>query len=132
MRKLHIACAATVLAFGLACGNLSSEDDPTGGSGGTRAPELPTASVSPSTVDDGSRGAGTYDVGTGIAPGKWQTKGVTGGIGCYWARKKDATGEFGSIHANGYVEPGATGLMEIKATDKVVQFTGDCKWTKVA
>ncbi|MFG1947712.1 hypothetical protein [Nonomuraea sp. NPDC048826] len=47
-------------------------------------------------------GDGQYLVGEDIKPGTYKTAG-TDGFTCYWARLKDASGEFGAIIANGNV-----------------------------
>lgn len=47
-------------------------------------------------------GDGQYLVGEEIKPGTYKTSG-TDGFTCYWARLKDASGEFGAIIANGNV-----------------------------
>ncbi|TXK36315.1 hypothetical protein FR742_40245 [Nonomuraea sp. C10] len=47
-------------------------------------------------------GDGQYLVGEDIKPGTYKTSG-TDSFTCYWARLKDASGEFGAIIANGNV-----------------------------
>lgn len=89
---------------------------------------LPTSEVDPGWI------AGTYKVGTEIPPGSYKTTGagVKGDAlgGCYWARLKDASGEVSSIIANGNLESGASGKLQVKATDTFIEFTGDCAWHK--
>ncbi|WP_455360488.1 hypothetical protein [Streptomyces sp. SYSU K21746] len=45
-------------------------------------------------------GDGQYLVGEDIKPGTYKTAGADGSFGCYWARLKDASGEFDAIIAN--------------------------------
>lgn len=45
-------------------------------------------------------GDGEYLVGEDIAAGTYKTGGGDGTFGCYWARLKDASGEFDAIIAN--------------------------------
>ncbi|MEV4801402.1 hypothetical protein AB0K18_15455 [Nonomuraea sp. NPDC049421] len=95
-----------------------------GGDGGTSAAPRPTVTVTettpadsmPATVtadptadskeEDGPRtafpGDGQYLVGEDIKPGTYKTAGADG-ANCYWARLKNASGEFTSIIANGNV-----------------------------
>jgi hypothetical protein len=56
-------------------------------------------------------GDGEYLVGTDIAAGTYKTAGADGSFGCYWARLKDASGEFDAIIANNNLEgPGRVTL----------------------
>ncbi|MEU8279240.1 hypothetical protein ACFYOK_38210 [Microbispora bryophytorum] len=45
-------------------------------------------------------GDGQYLVGEDIKPGTYKTAGTDGGFACYWARLRNATGEFSAIIAN--------------------------------
>lgn len=73
---------------------------------------------------------GTYEVGTEVKPGTYTTDADKGGSGCYWARLKDFDGGVNSIQDNGNLAPGAHGRINIKSTDKGVELTGGCVWTK--
>ncbi|MFE9819190.1 hypothetical protein [Streptomyces sp. NPDC005773] len=56
-------------------------------------------------------GDGEYLVGEDIAAGTYKTAGGDGSFGCYWARLKDASGEFDAIIANNNLEgPGRVTL----------------------
>lgn len=56
-------------------------------------------------------GDGEYLVGEDIAAGTYKTAGSDGSFGCYWARLKDASGEFDAIIANNNLEgPGRVTL----------------------
>lgn len=105
-----------------------------------KAPTIPTAQagakaspVPTSEVDPGWT-AGVYRVVTDIPVGSYKTKGagVKGDVlgGCYWGRLKDESGEFGSIIANGTLDSASPGKMVVRATDKFVEFKGDCAWFK--
>ncbi|MFE2326520.1 hypothetical protein ACFXD5_21750 [Streptomyces sp. NPDC059385] len=63
----------------------------------------PTAKPGPATSFEGD---GQYLVGEDIAAGTYKTAGAADGIipNCYWARHKDASGEFSSIIANGNIQ----------------------------
>ncbi|WP_129840385.1 hypothetical protein [Streptomyces sp. RFCAC02] len=67
------------------------------------APET-TASEPTPTKDPGPAstfaGDGEYLVGEDIAPGTYKTAGPDDDFGCYWARLKNASGEFDAIIAN--------------------------------
>ncbi|GAB2460273.1 hypothetical protein [Streptomyces incanus] len=68
----------------------------------TRAPEPPAKpGQAPSFEGDGQ-----YLVGEDIAADTYKTAGPADGLipNCYWARHKDASGEFSSIIANGNVQ----------------------------
>lgn len=127
MNKMVIAGFVSVLAFTVACG--LGDGDPQESVVPTPPLVQGSTSVSP-PVDDGSLGAGVYEVGKGIAAGKWETKADINSVGCYWQRSKDASGAFESIIANGTVPSGGPGIVQVVATDKFVTFTGDCRWRK--
>ncbi|MBO0915922.1 hypothetical protein J1C73_16880 [Streptomyces laculatispora] len=56
-------------------------------------------------------GDGEYLVGEDIAAGTYKTAGGDGSFGCYWARLKDASGEFDAIIANNNLDgPGRVTL----------------------
>jgi hypothetical protein len=75
---------------------------------------------------------GKWEVPTEVKPGTYTTTAGTDNIGgCYVARLHDFDGGINSIIANDNVNPGAHGRIVIKATDKGVEFTGPCVWTKV-
>lgn len=75
--------------------------------------------------------SGTWKVPTEIKPGTYVTTAGTGLLGgCYWARVKSFDGEMNSLIANGLVEAGSRGRFTVKASDKGVELTGDCVWTK--
>ncbi len=98
---------------GRACEPGEGEDT---GSGGTAA-----GTGAPPT----SLRAGIHEVGTEIAPGVYSTPETP--TGCYFARLSDATGSTGAILANGRTN--GRGRLEVLATDRFVQFDGDCVWT---
>ncbi|HEY0691488.1 MAG TPA: hypothetical protein VGD71_20910 [Kribbella sp.] len=70
-------------------------------------------------------GAGTYLVGSEVAPGDYVTEGADF---CYWERAKNTEGTFASIIANG--NPRGHTTVTIKATDKAFEVTGSCTFTK--
>lgn len=125
-RTAWIAALIAGAAAAIACGDPDPQED----AGYARPVEPVASSVAASTVDDGSRGDGVHEVGATITAGKWTTTAPGGGYGCYWSRKKDASGEVGSIIANGFVPKGAPGITQIQPSDKFVEFSGGCRWVK--
>lgn len=123
--KLGTVAFAAFAALVLACGDPDPQDD---ADSGFAAPAAVASSAAPSS--DGSLGAGTYQVGRDIAAGTWETQAAPDAYGCYWQRSKDATGGFESIIANGNIERGAHGIVQIAATDKFVTLSGSCRWRK--
>jgi hypothetical protein len=130
MRNIWVRIAiGAALVFAIACGGEEKREQPA-----NQPPAVGTATVAASptpSVDDGTRGPGTYEVGTGIAAGKWETT-APADAGCYWSRNRDASGSFDSIIANGNVEKGTPGIVQIAKTDKYVNFEGTCRWRKTA
>lgn len=74
-------------------------------------------------------GDGTFAVGREIRPGRYRTEGG-GDVGiCYLARLRGPNSEDPrSIIANDMVDGRA--YLTVKSTDKYVQFTGGCEWTR--
>jgi chitodextrinase len=63
--------------------------------------------LSPRTVSPtASFGAGTYLVGSEVAPGTWRNSDSS--AGCYWERLSDFSGDLGTITANGFTASIAT------------------------
>jgi hypothetical protein len=84
----------------------------------------PAASVAATTLTDG-----TYVVGADITAGEYKTNG--GGdvaeLGCYWARLSSLNPS--DIIDNGFVKRPTT--IEVQASDKALQTSGGCTWTKL-
>lgn len=118
-----LICMIWVAALGSAAsktpsyssGTYSSSSAGTSSAGSSSAASLPA----------GTYGSGTYAVGSEIQPGTYRTSGATW---CYWARLSSADGELSSINANDNVDGSST--MVVKSSDKYVEFSGDCTWTK--
>ncbi|WP_030845110.1 hypothetical protein [Streptomyces sp. NRRL F-4474] len=75
----------------------------------TTAPSTPSPSPEPTAKSGPAtsfKGDGQYLVGEDIDPGTYMTAGPADGLfpNRYWARHKDASGEFSSIVANGNVQ----------------------------
>lgn len=87
------------------------------------APAAPAAPA-PGTIP----GAGTFMVGSDIEPGTYKTAGPDG-FGCYYARLKDTSGDFGSIINNNVSQGPAT--VTISASDGAFETSGCQTWTKV-
>lgn len=77
-------------------------------------------------------GAGVWAVGEEIAPGTYTTDASDGDAfdSCYWARLSGFSGELGDVIANGIIEAGSRGRVEISASDTGVEFSDDCVWTR--
>ncbi|WP_405980362.1 hypothetical protein [Streptomyces sp. NBC_00158] len=74
------------------------------------------------------RGSGTFQVGSDLQPGTYRTTGNKG-LGCYWERAKDASGEVESIIANDNVV--GTSYVTVEAGDKLFKSTGCNDWETV-
>lgn len=72
-------------------------------------------------------GEGTWAVGSEVKPGVWTTLAIGP---CYWSRLSE-DGNTDAIIDNGNLDPGAHGRITIKKTDKGLELTGPCTWTKV-
>jgi hypothetical protein len=70
-------------------------------------------------------GAGTYLVGSEVAPGNYVTEGADW---CYWERAKNTDGGLGAILANGNAQ-GHTNVT-VRSSDKAFKVTGNCTFTK--
>jgi hypothetical protein len=86
--------------------------------------------AAPVEVGDGV-GEGIRSVGDEIQSGTYTTDAGEGALDTrYWARLSGFSGEFGDIIANGNVEPGSRGRIEISSNDAGVEFSGGCTWTR--
>ncbi|MCX5198910.1 hypothetical protein OOK31_34350 [Streptomyces sp. NBC_00249] len=74
------------------------------------------------------KGSGTFQVGSDVKPGTYRTTGNKG-LGCYWERAKDSTGELDSIIANDNVS--GTSYVTIGEADKIFKSTGCKDWETV-
>ncbi|WP_328951351.1 hypothetical protein OG778_30365 [Streptomyces sp. NBC_00184] len=73
-------------------------------------------------------GEGEYLVGEDIKAGTYKSAGPSGDFGCYWARLKDASGEFDAIIANNNLSgPGRVTLNK----GEYFQTTMCQEWTRV-
>lgn len=109
------------LIIGLA-GNPNTTSNTTGG-GTSTSSAAPAAPAGPAAT----MGAGTYQVGVDVLPGQYKTDGPKD-LPCYWARRKDDSGAFESIIANGNLD--GPGSVTINAGE-FIELNGDCTWTKV-
>lgn len=93
---------------------------------GARPPAAP-APAGPATSVDGD---GQYLVGDDMEAGTYKTAGPADSVipNCYWARLKDASGEFGAIIANG-IGQGQTRVTVRKG--EYFETRGCQKWEKV-
>ncbi|GAA4840154.1 hypothetical protein GCM10023201_32500 [Actinomycetospora corticicola] len=119
-----IICMIWVAAIGSAASSAPSYSSGSYSSGGYSSSSSSSGSSSAS-LPAGTYGAGTYAVGSEIEPGTYTT---TGARWCYWARLSSADGELSSINANDNVQ--GTSTMVVKSTDKYIDFSGSCTWTK--
>ena len=83
----------------------------------------PSAAAPASNTDQFT--SGTYQVGSDIQPGRYKTP---GGSFCGWSRDSSDDGQLSSIIANDIVQ--GPGSVTIKSSDKFVEFSGDCTWTR--
>lgn len=71
--------------------------------------------------------SGIYQVGVDVQPGQYKTAGTENGVGCYWARLTNDSGEFDAIITNGNLD--GPGSVTINAGE-FIEVTGDCAWTR--
>lgn len=90
----------------------------------TGSPTKARPPAKPATV-----GAGSWQVGIEVKPGTYTT---TAQDHCYWARLKAFDGDFDSIIVNGNLGAGEHGRLTVKKTDKGIELTGDCTWTRAS
>lgn len=88
------------------------------------APAVPAPAPAPGTIP----GSGTFMVGSDIEPGTYKTGGPES-FGCYYARLKDTTGDFGSIINNNVSQGPAS--VTISASDGAFETSGCQTWSKV-
>jgi hypothetical protein len=123
--------------FGVLVGIASKPDAGTNSAGGTTVTVTAPAADAAAPVENPrpapagpatTMGGGVYQVGIDVLAGQYKTTGSENGIGCYWARLKNDSGEFDAIIANGNVDgPGSVTIND----GEFVDLTGDCTWTKV-
>jgi hypothetical protein len=108
---------------------ISSSDTGVEFSGGCTWVEVSQAAP----VEIGSEvGAGVWAVGDEVAPGTYTTDADDGDVfdSCYWARLSGFSGELNDVIANGIIEAGSRGRVEISSSDTGVEFVGDCVWSR--
>ena len=91
-----------------------------------QAPAAAAAPAGPGTA----MGAGTYEVGPDIVPGRYKTQGSgrEGFFGsCYFQRSRNDSGEFDSIISNDFFQ--GPGSVTVKKGE-FLKLTGDCEWAK--
>lgn len=116
-----LICMVWVAAIGSA-----ASSSPSYGSSGTySASSGSSGSSTAASLPAGTYGSGTYAVGSEIQPGTYRTSGANY---CYWARLTSADGELSSITANDDVSGSST--MVVKSSDKDIEYSGTCTWTK--
>lgn len=133
-RRRFFIAAALAAAFILAVGCAGCAGGATGS--GPADPNPPAVVVQGTAQPAESKPAGVGDgqhaVGVDIKPGTYVTTVPAGGLGCYWARVKDFSGELNSIIANGNIPVDGRGRVDVKASDKGVEFMGGCTWKRVS
>jgi hypothetical protein len=76
-------------------------------------------------------GDGTFAVPSQVKPGSYRAVVPQDSFGCYYERRKDASGELSGIIANDNAESGAQVIVQVKSTDKYFKTQGCGTWTKV-
>ena len=119
-------CFLWAIGFAAAT-NQSSYDGTTWSAPSYSAPSSPPTQSAAASVPAGSFGQGTYTVGAEITPGRYRTDGAPAGSVfpfCMAARQgADGTGI-------GIPETTNNGpaYVTVRASDGLVEFTGDCTW----
>lgn len=89
----------------------------------------PPAEVQIAGAQAGGVTDGFYEVGRDLDPGRYKTSGdSTSVMGCYYARKKDDSGDFGTIIAN---DIGKGPRSVTVKRGEFVEFSGGCVWNRV-
>lgn len=131
---LGLAVFLVVFLAGGVVAALTSDPKPTATATASPASSRATSPVAattlaPSKAAPQTFGSGTYVVGKEIAPGRYVAT-MTEGQYCYWERLKSDSGDLDDVIANEvYADPGKRSFT-VKATDKYVQFKGDCTWAR--
>ncbi|MEU9714655.1 hypothetical protein [Streptomyces sp. NPDC047976] len=107
-----------------AAGSPAAGGSPTAGGKTSAKPSEPKKDAKKAAM----RGSGTFQVGSDLQPGTYRTTGNKG-LGCYWERAKDASGEVESIIANDNVV--GTSYVTIEAGDKLFKSNGCNDWETV-
>ncbi len=118
--------AASVVA-GIAIGAGASNDTP---GHQTTSDRSPASSSAPATPDGPATSFtdGTFLVGSDIEAGTYKTPGDSSGLGCYWERASDDSGDFDSIITNeAFDGPGRVTVN----SGEVFKTSGDCEWRLV-
>lgn len=126
-RNLIAGGLAVGVAVAIAVGTSGGNDTPGHKTTSERAPSSPSAPASP----DGPATSftdGTFLVGTDIKSGTYKSPGDDTGIGCYWERAKDDSGDFDSIIANEAVD--GPGRVTVNSGE-IFKTSGDCEWRLV-
>jgi hypothetical protein len=92
----------------------------------TPAPPAPPAGPK-NTID----GDGTYLVGSDVMPGQYKTKVPAGSFGCYWARRKDTSGDVNGVITSGLEKAGNQVIVTVVASDKAFATKRCGTWTKI-
>lgn len=139
-KALIIIAVVAVLAVCGLCGGafsgaLKMETDATDASPPASASASASAAAQPTKTAPKSQtpapktwGDGVWQVGKEIPAGSYVT---TADSFCYWARLRDDSGSLDAILANDNIATGERGRVGIKATDKFIEFTGGCVWSRV-
>lgn len=96
-------------------------------------PIAATSAASPTHAPDPNSisGDGTFAVGSQVKPGTYRAVVPHDGMGCYYARLKDASGGVDSIISNNTGAADSQQIVEISSTDKFFETEGCGTWTKV-
>lgn len=132
--KIRNVIIAAGVAAGLGVGLVACGTDTTGNDTVSERPTPGKAEPEKKETTPTSFRSGKFLVGTDIKAGTYKTAGPAAGgdqvgIGCYWERTKDDSGEFDSIIANEIVD--GPGRVTVNAGE-VFKTTGDCIWKLVA
>ncbi|MET7622754.1 hypothetical protein [Streptomyces sp. NPDC005408] len=143
MNRIRRSTAAAALALAVTTGGFATSCGG-GGEGASKPPaqtetELPPAEeTAPTTPEEGPSpqggieeevGPGTHQVGKDMPPGTYRTQGPSDSDlpNCYWARLKDASGEFDAIIANGNAQGPTTVTVN---TGEYFETSGCRNWIK--
>jgi hypothetical protein len=131
-KKIALTASAALLAgLSLACGAGNSSNS----GGDTKNQPITTtgskAVAKPRHNPNQITGDGTFAVPSQVKPGSYRAVVPQDSFGCYYERRKDATGEMSGIIANDNANPGSQVIVQIRSTDKYFKTEGCGTWTKV-
>jgi hypothetical protein len=132
VKKIALGLSAVLLTgLSLACGGGGGSDTATGTKDQPIKAGGATSSAAKKPNPNQITGDGTFAVPSQVKPGSYRTVVPKDSSGCYYERRKDASGEADGIIANDDADAGAQVVVQIKSTDKYFKTEGCGTWARV-